>query len=220
MPRSPAGFRAPADAHLVRVSALAARDPEALAAAAGAALDAGVPAAELHEALLQSYLFVGYPRAINALGAFARAAAARGVRVPEPDAEPPAIGRWRRRGERLCRTIYGPKFARMMENMRLLHPRLAEWIVWEGYGKVLSRPRLDARRRELCVLGILAVDGALPQLAAHVRGAQNVGAAPAEIAAVHGLVRAWVPRRLRAAVRACFAAAGARGGAAPSHRTG
>ena len=79
-------------------------------------------------------------------------------------------------------------------NIAALHPDLAEWMVVEGYGKVLSRPQLDARERELAVLGILAADAQERQLESHVRGALRVGATPDEA---------------RAAVRAGLDVAGA-----------
>ncbi|MBI3268686.1 MAG: carboxymuconolactone decarboxylase family protein [Planctomycetes bacterium] len=197
------------DAHLVRVSALAARDAAAIPSAVTAALDAGVAVDDLHEALLQSYLFLGYPRAINALTGLRRALDARGLALPGRGPGHDSIGLWRRRGERLCRRIYGASFEKMLRNMRALSPELAAWILWEGYGKVLSRPRLDARRRELCVLAILAVEGTIPQLQAHLRGAVNVGATAADLTAVRTLIARWLPRRHRRPVDAAFAAAGA-----------
>jgi len=145
------------------------------------ALAAGVAAAALHEALLQSYLFVGYPRAINALIALADA---RGTDRPDPDtlrdASPADLAVWRERGERLCRQIYGESTVRLQANIAALHPDLADWMVVEGYGKVLSRPQLGPRERELAVLGILAADVQLRQLESHVRGALRVGATPDE----------------------------------------
>jgi 4-carboxymuconolactone decarboxylase len=54
-------------------------------------------------------------------------------------------------------------------------------MIVEGYGKVLARPGLDLARRELCIVAVCAATGQERQLHAHLRGALNVGAAPAEI---------------------------------------
>lgn len=140
------------------------------------ALRGGAEAETLREVVLQSYLFAGYPRCINALGVLAS--------IAPPHARAPVrrdLDAWRARGERLCRRVYGRTYERMIETMRRLHPDLADWIVWEGYGKVLSRPRLDARVRELCVIPVLAAGGMVPQLRSHLAGARNCGATAAEV---------------------------------------
>jgi 4-carboxymuconolactone decarboxylase len=59
-----------------------------------------------------------------------------------------------------------------------LHPLLDEWMITEGYGKVLSRPGLDLGRRELCIVAACAAARQDRQLHSHLRGAVNVGVAP------------------------------------------
>jgi 4-carboxymuconolactone decarboxylase len=59
-----------------------------------------------------------------------------------------------------------------------LHPALDEWMVVEGYGKVLSRPGLDLPRRELCIVAACAAAEQDRQLQSHLHGALNVGIAP------------------------------------------
>jgi 4-carboxymuconolactone decarboxylase len=51
----------------------------------------------------------------------------------------------------------------------------------DGYGKVLSRPGLDLRRRELCIVAACAAMGQDRQLHSHLRGALNVGVEPAAL---------------------------------------
>ncbi len=141
-----------------------------------AALREGADAETLREAILQNYLFAGYPRCINALAELAAIA-------PLPPRPPVRrdLGAWRARGDRLCRRVYGRTYEKMIETMRRLHPDLADWILWEGYGKVLSRPLLDARTRELCVIPVLAAGGMVLQLRSHLAGARNCGATAAEV---------------------------------------
>ncbi len=65
-----------------------------------------------------------------------------------------------------------------------LGPELADWILEEGYGRVLSRPVLSIRERELIVVAVLAALRLPLQLESHVRGALRVGATAAEVAAM------------------------------------
>jgi 4-carboxymuconolactone decarboxylase len=88
--------------------------------------------------------------------------------------------------------VYGAAYQRLRHNIRELHPALDEWMIVEGYGKLLGRSALDLARRELC---IVAVCGALEQerqLHAHLHGALNAGATPAEISDSLGLVAEYV----------------------------
>jgi len=85
---------------------------------------------------------------------------------------------WRRRGEATCRLVYGEMYERLRVNIRALHPELDEWMIVEGYGKVLSRPGLDLARRELCIVAACAASRQERQLHSHLHGALNVGVAP------------------------------------------
>jgi len=67
------------------------------------------------------------------------------------------------------------------------HPELAEWILEDGYGKVLSRPVLSIRERELIVVAVLSALRLPLQLESHVRGALRVGATKGEVAAMRRL---------------------------------
>jgi 4-carboxymuconolactone decarboxylase len=165
---------------LVRVSAaLAAAGPPAEGEALGAALRAAREgdAREVEEVLVQSYLFLGYPAALNALARW-RALIGPGPGVRSGSAEECDH---RLRGERVCRTVYGGQYERLRENVRALHPDMERWMVEEGYGRVLGRPGLDLRTRELCIVAQLAVVGAARQLYSHARGALHAGATEAEV---------------------------------------
>ncbi len=54
-------------------------------------------------------------------------------------------------------------------------------MLYEGYGKILSRHVLTAKVRELCVVATLTALGRHRQLVSHVRGALNVGASYEEV---------------------------------------
>lgn len=162
---------------LLRVSAvLAAGDEEGLRAALSEARER-CPPERIEESLLQAYLFLGFPTAINAFGVW------RETTPPRSDAggtDPDPATR-RADGEARCRRIYGRAYERLRARMRELHPALDRWMIEEGYGKGLARPALTPRERELCAVSLLAAGGFGPQLGAHARGALHVGASPGEV---------------------------------------
>src|SRR5438876_4212885 len=177
-------------AALVRVAAAVARGkaPE-LNARFAAARDARVPGLWIEELLLQSMLVVGYPLALVAFGAW------RGVGGPAPvegdGAEDLAHADWESwaaRGAAVCRAVYGRAYHKLLVNLRALHPALEDLVLVDAYGKVIGRPGLDLKRRELCTVATTAVLGTAEQLHSHLRGALNTGASAAEIEAVLGAI--------------------------------
>lgn len=220
---------------LVRLSASLTADNARLALAMDRASEVDHAAAE--EVLLQSYVFLGYPVALNALGLWRRRTG-RAARPPAPDQagnqvrnqipsstsnpvtsaadsepagpdpggesapEPEGPALWRRRGEMVCRAVYGDHYESLRELMAQVHPELDRWAVVEGYGKVLGRPGLELRVRELCVAALLSGTSATRQLHSHLRGCLNVGAAPEEVEAMLDAVRDVTgPHRAREARR-------------------
>jgi 4-carboxymuconolactone decarboxylase len=169
---------------LVRLAAVVAAGDEGALRRAIAAAAPVVRPDWVEEVLLQSYLFAGFPRALNAMREWRRASGR-----PAPDETVP-VSRdlWRVQGEETCRTVYGPFYERLRANIRALHPALDEWMIVEGYGKVLSRPGLDLRRRELCIVAACAASGQERQLHSHLHGARHAGATPEEIDAVLGAI--------------------------------
>lgn len=130
----------------------------------------------VEELILQSYLFAGFPRALNAAREWRRVSEAPAPDSDEADELWRAGNDWAARGEMTCRTVYGAAYERLRHNIRTLHPALDAWMITEGYGKVLSRPGLDLARRELCVVAACAAGGHDRQLHAHLHGALNAGA--------------------------------------------
>jgi 4-carboxymuconolactone decarboxylase len=166
---------------LARVSTAAALGRErTLRREIRAALRAGATPARLDETLLQLVPFAGYARAINAFAALQEIA-------PHVPKAPPPRGDRLRRGERICRRIYGPVYERMIGRMSGFHPDLARWILEDGYGKVLSRPILSLRERELIVVALLSALRLPLQLESHVRGALRVGATKRDVVAMRSL---------------------------------
>lgn len=151
------------------------------------------------ELIIQSYLFCGFPRALNA---------AREWRRVAPEAPPPTdasenvnlVDEWRTLGEATCAAVYGGMYDKLRLNVRALHPALDSAMVIEGYGKILSRPALDLPRRELCIVAACAMTEQERQLHSHLHGALNVGVAPGVlIAAIDALGPVLGPDRTRSA---------------------
>jgi 4-carboxymuconolactone decarboxylase len=136
----------------------------------------------VEELLLQTYLFAGFPRALNAMREWRRLEPALAV-SGAPESGTPMRVDVRRTGEEACAAVYGSMYERLRDNIRALHPLLDEWMITEGYGKVLSRPGLDLARRELCIVAACGAQGQDRQLHSHLHGAINVGVAPAAIGA-------------------------------------
>ncbi|HEV8409002.1 MAG TPA: carboxymuconolactone decarboxylase family protein [Gemmatimonadaceae bacterium] len=141
------------------------------------------------ELILQSYLFAGFPRALNAAREWRRS---QEISFGEASAQSPdrlsgtsfidgqmddysSVYDWRERGEATCATVYGKFYEKLRGNIRELSPSLDEWMIVEGYGKVLSRPGLDLGRRELCIVAACAAAEQDRQLHSHLHGAVNAG---------------------------------------------
>jgi len=172
---------------LVRLAAtIAAGSEAAIREALGAIVDVVDPA-WVEEVILQSYLFAGFPRTLNAAREWRRIS---GHPAPPDDhgAHIEHIGEWQALGEVTCATVYGVFYEQLRRNIRALHPALDSWMVVDGYGKVLSRPGLDLKRRELCVVAICAAARQDRQLHSHLHGALNAGASAAEVAAAPAAV--------------------------------
>lgn len=144
----------------------------------------------VEELILQTYLFAGFPRALNGMRQWRRLRPA-----PETSAEPaPDL---KAAGEATCARVYGGMYEKLRANIRRLHPLLDDWMIVEGYGKVLSRPGLDLARRELCIVAACAATGQDRQLQSHLHGARNAGASAQAIRATIAALAGVIPGALR-----------------------
>ncbi|MGH7446413.1 MAG: carboxymuconolactone decarboxylase family protein [Longimicrobiales bacterium] len=173
-------------------AALAGGSTGRLDAALRSALGVVAPEA-VEEALLQSYLFLGYPAALRGLAAWRRISEIPALGKPAKD-----FKEWERRGTEICALVYGGQYEKLRANIAALHPDMERWMVVEGYGKVLGRPGLDLVTRELCIVALLAPQDAGPQVYSHLRGALNAGAEEGEVdEAVRRVLGSLPPERAR-----------------------
>lgn len=134
----------------------------------------------MYETLLQNYLFAGYPSALSSL---------KILKEYYPNKKLPAVAdmnlyHFRKKGVERCRKVYGNKFEKLISNINSFSPELAEWLVLEGYGKVLGRARLSFEERELCIVAVLTLLNFEDQLYSHIIGAIRAGASIEEIQVV------------------------------------
>lgn len=140
----------------------------------------------VEELVLQTYLFAGFPRTLNGMRLWRRAS----NRVPDskdPDFAETLASLWTSRGEETCENVYGTLYKRLRANIRSLHPALDAWMI-DLYGRVLGRPGLDLKRRELCIVAACAALEQDRQLHSHLHGAINAGASPEEVDATLRIV--------------------------------
>lgn len=185
---------------LVRIAAAVAVAPiETVRAVMTAALD-DVSATRVDEVLLQSYLFAGFPRTLNAFVAWRDVS---GITAPASDDASDAshAPEWMAQGEATCRTVYGPTYDALRRHVARLHPAIDAWMLTDGYGKVLSRPALPLVVRERCIVAVCAAADQRPQLGSHLRGARRVGASLADLAATLDAIADLVPPGALAAAR-------------------
>ncbi len=168
-------------ATLVRTGALLAGGDEPAMRAALVVANEAVRPEWVEEVVLQTYLFAGFPRALNAAREWRRIS---GRPAPQDEeTQSYDLAAMTARGEATCATVYGPFYARLRVNIRDLHPALDAWMIVEGYGKVLGRPQLDLARRELCVVAACAVARQDRQLHSHLHGALHAGASASVVTA-------------------------------------
>ncbi len=157
---------------------------------------------ELYEVLLQSYLFCGFPRMLDAL--FDLAA------LVEPNSYLPSNTKTKRnssqlaytadesmsyekRGRDLIQLIYGKNYHKLEHAISKMSPDVFRLMIMEGYGKTLSRSGLDVKTRELAVVAALVVDRRPRQLRAHLRGALNVGVTPETLQELFRVLAVFTP---------------------------
>lgn len=127
----------------------------------------------IEEAMLQTLLFAGFPKTIEALAHLR-------TYYPEPTLSQ-QVSDHKVAGHSTSGIIYGKYQDKLKQAMDQLHPDLTRWMIEDGYGRVLSRPGLDLAERELCVLASLMATGMLNQFRAHLRGARYAGVPKVDI---------------------------------------
>ena len=136
------------------------------------AREAGVTRRQVEEALLQGILFCGFPRSIHGFGVLAEAwpAASEPAGGGLATADQPAAGR------EFFAAIYGKNSDTVQAMLKGYHGELHDFVLDVAYGRVMARPGLEPRVRELLAVGVLALLGQTRLVISHGRGALHFGA--------------------------------------------
>jgi len=153
-----------------------------------------VPDRRWREALLQVHLFAGFPAVVEAFARLERLGGLGELDPGEALVEPDLP----ERGAELFGRIYGDHAERVRGFLTTAHPQLGAWVLGHAYGRVLTRPGLGTRERELLAVAALALRGPARQLASHLRGAVACGATAAEVAEVFARLETFAPGSVRA----------------------
>jgi 4-carboxymuconolactone decarboxylase len=157
-------------------ASVALADEETMTAALRLGQRQSIERALFHEIVLQSYLFLGFPRMLIATDHLDRTIPAEKRRSVLEAVSEQESKHWYINGLALCRRIYGLNFEALKTRIEATSPDIFRWMIIEGYGKVLSRPGLGIVERELANVAFLMVEDHEQQLHSHMRGSLNVGA--------------------------------------------
>ena len=173
-----------------------------LRAHTAAALDVGVSAVEIREAVYQCAPFLGFPKTLNGVAVIDEVFAERGMELPLPAQGTVTEDDRFDRGRQIQQPLYGDEIrdnlAGLPEELRDVVPRLLTEFC---FGDFYTRSGLDLATRELLVLCLLAAHGGSDaQLAPHAAGNLKAGnAVDVQIAAlIHCLPYVGFPRALNA----------------------
>ena len=159
-------------------AAVALSDEPALTAAVEVGRNRAVKRTAFYELTLQSYLFLGFPRMLIAMEHLARIWPESNETSEPSRIDALEVSNWFARGLTLCTAVYGDAFEPLKAKVLKMSPEAFQWMIVEGYGKVLSRPGLGRVERELGNVAFLMVENCESQLHSHMRGALRVGTSP------------------------------------------
>lgn len=129
----------------------------------------GISPLKIYESILQTYLFCGFPAAIIGIQALSKHFK---ISISK---ESYNLKIFRARGKANCKDVYRSNYDKLIHNFDNMSPDLAEWMIIEGYGKVLGRKNLSLKQRELLNVAILCTNYYEHQLFSHLKGSLNTG---------------------------------------------
>ena len=155
-------------------------DQTSLATAINEGFDAGLTANQIKEALSQLYAYTGFPRSLNALGTLQKVMEQRGeVTIGEESTPIPGSYDALKQGTEVQTKLSGQPFDYKF------CPAEDYYLKAHLFGDIFARDLLTHADRELVTVSALAgLEGVEPQLAAHVRGARNMGLTDAQLLAI------------------------------------
>jgi 4-carboxymuconolactone decarboxylase len=156
-------------------TAIALADAEVMIAAQRVCRHNSATSWQMYEVMLQSYLFLGFPRMLIAAEQLLNAGIAPDIDLKDSRVTASEFLDWSERGAQLCRRVYDSNYGTLKARVEAMAPEVFLWMELEGYGKVLSRPGLNIIDREMAIVACLMIEHRPTQLHSHIRGALNVG---------------------------------------------
>ena len=155
-------------------------DQASLATAIHEGFDAGLTANQIKEALSQLYAYTGFPRSLNALGTLQKVMEQRGeVEIGTESTPLPSNYDALKQGTEVQTKLSGQPFDYKF------CPAEDYYLKAHLFGDIFARDLLTHAERELVTVSALAgLEGVEPQLAAHVRGARNMGLTDDQLLAI------------------------------------
>ena len=174
-------------------------DQSSLAIAIGEGFDAGLTANQMKEALSQLYAYTGFPRSLNALGTLKKVMEQRGDVVMGDESTPlPSGYDALKQGTEVQTKLSGQPF-----NYDFC-PAEDYYLKAHLFGDIFARDLLTHADRELVTVSALSgLEGVMPQLQAHVRGALNMGVTKEQL---NGIVTSLRSHGMEAEALRCEAA--------------
>ncbi len=146
----------------------------------------GEPAVRWREALLQSHLFLGFPRIVEAFEVLTLDGT---LHAPTPEEHESGDQDFQAKGAPIFDAIYQDLAPVVRRRLAQHHADFAHWIAEHAYGRVLARPGLAPALRELLAIVCLLHSNLERQLASHTRGAIHLGATREQVLAVFELTK-------------------------------
>lgn len=139
------------------------------------ALDLGVSAEEIQEAIYQAAPYCGYIKSINAIEIVNEVFKRKNISLPTSQATVTDENRYEK-GLEVQRIIFGPKIGTITDDMSEDQKVITKYLSDICFGDFYTRDTLDIKTRELITLAVLTANGGCEsQIAAHTIGNINVG---------------------------------------------
>ena len=174
-------------------------DQSSLAVAFGEGFETGLTVGQMKEALSQLYAYTGFPRSLNALGTLQKVMQERGIEDEGAESSPlPSGYDALKQGTEVQTRLTGQPFD------YTFCPAEDYYLKAHLFGDIFARDLLTHADRELVTVSALSgLEGVMPQLQAHVRGALNMGVTKEQL---NGIVASLRSHGMEAEALRCEAA--------------
>ncbi len=149
------------------------------------ALNMGLNAEEIQEALIHCSLYAGFPTAVNALEVAHDAFRERGIELPQTEVPEVSLDEMETRGRELREQLMGVQDqGAYVDAMAGLAPDLRRLTLQFSFGEIYFRPGLDLKDRVVCATAALTALRADAQLRNFLVAGPRVGFSKEEIVEV------------------------------------